>query len=197
MSRVGLLLQPYPKNGGGRVLPTMAKPQPRPFSRGTQVTPRQDSSLGSQGLGKQVTRPLCCQSHCNLPRVNHSLQIVTIISPFHLDGRDSAMMHFNRFPVESVQGDQHLQRAINPPLKPKQPLNMPTTAQSHAALAEKKELGTGWQNHLKGVNAINMQLKWLAVTKHERRSCVVIGLGCNLQYYTHPVLLIETLPMHI
>lgn len=30
----------------------------------------------------------------NLPRVNHSLQIVIIISPFHPDDRDSATMHF-------------------------------------------------------------------------------------------------------
>lgn len=96
-----------------------------------------------------------------------------------------------------MEGDQHLQRAINPPSKPKQPLNMPITAYSHVALPEKKEPGTGWQNHLKGVNAINVQLKWLAATEHERHSRMVIGLGCNLQYYTHPVLLIETLPMHI
>ena len=90
-----------------------------------------------------------------------------------------------------------LQRTINPTFKLKQPLNMPVTAYSRAAPPEKQEPGTGRQSHLNGVNAINMQSKWLVATKQERRSRVVIGLGCNLQRYTHPVLLIEALLMHI
>lgn len=63
--------------------------------------------------------------------------------------------------------------------------------------AEEQELETRWQSHLNQINIVNMQRKWLAGSKQERRSRVVIGLGCSSQHHTQPALLAEALLVQI